>query len=101
MILTHSEIDCAGQVRVWVETDAKPPELIMLKLGSAKALKIEDLKELDEKAIFATVDKMLADRETAAVAEKAAYPDKRIAEIDSTIATLTAEKQTLEASKPK
>ena len=93
MIITHSKIDISGQVRVWVETDIR--ELYMLKLGTLKDLGIDDLKQIDERPIFDKVDAIVA----ANTAEKEAYPDKRIEEIDLTIAQLTAEKVTLEAEK--
>lgn len=96
MIITHSEIDLAGFVRVWVETE-DTHALYMLKLGTLKELKIEDLKQLDEKPVFDRVTAIIA----AQTAEKEAYPDKRIAEIDQTIAALTSEKSALEASKVK
>ena len=89
MIMTNAVIDAAGMVRAWVETDTK--QLIMLKFGSAKELHIEDVKELDEKTVFAAADKFLV----AQAAEQATAKERRITEIDQQIIALTNEKAEL------
>ena len=48
-------------VRVWVELETG--ELLMLKLGTAKSLGIEDVKQLEEKQVFEFVNKFIADRD--------------------------------------
>lgn len=97
MEITHIEIDSCGFLRVQVVTDSG--ELLNLKLGSAKEMKIESVKDVDEKAVFALVDKLLADRKAAEDTAKAEYPDMRLLQIDAEIVKLTEEKAQLETAK--